>query len=67
LGRFIDFDMCTTYVDKAVEVSDSQVVQDGGFVQIGHVGHIVAHLELGWIHLLNQVLLVGLDLSNDTT
>ena len=46
-----------TYVDETIEVSLSQVVQDGSLVQVGHVGHVVCHLKLGWVNLLEVILL----------
>lgn len=55
--------MATTYVDEAVEVSCPEIVQHRGFVQVGHVGHVVAHLELGRVHLLHMILLEGLNLQ----
>ena len=46
-----------TYVDEHAHVSCAQVVQDGGFVEVGQVGHVLVHEELGRVHLLNVVLL----------
>jgi hypothetical protein len=49
-----------TYVDEATGVSGPEIVEHGGFVQVGHVGHVIAALELGWVHLLQDILLNGL-------
>lgn len=45
------------YVDHSHVVSGSQVMQNRGLVQIGHVGHVFNLLKLGWIHLLDIILL----------
>ena len=46
-----------TYVDQTIDISGSQVVEYGGLVQVGQVGHVNQHLKLGRIHLLDNILL----------
>lgn len=46
-----------TYVDESIEVTGSEVVQDRSLVEIGHVGHVLAHLKLRWVDLLEVILL----------
>ena len=48
--------MCT-YVDKHLDVATAQVVENGGLVEVGQVGHVLVHVELGRVHLLDVVLL----------
>lgn len=50
-------------VDKLVDVARLQVVQYGSVVEVSQVGHVLALLELGGIHLSNQVLLEVLGLT----
>ena len=47
--------MHKTYVDDVPEVALFEVVQDRGFVKVGERGHILALIELGRVHLLQQV------------
>lgn len=46
-----------TYIDQLCLVSGLEIVQDGRIVQKGQVGHVLALLVLGWIHLSDLVLL----------
>ncbi len=46
-----------TYIDIPGLVTVLQVSQDGSFIQVGQVGHIVKQQVLVRIHLLNFVLL----------
>jgi len=46
-----------THVDKSGVVSCTQVVQNGRFIQVGQISHVVNFLELGRIHLLDRVFL----------
>ena len=49
---------CTcAYVDEQGGVSRAEVVQHGGVVEEGQVGHVLGLLELGRIHLQHQLLL----------
>ena len=41
----------TTHVDEPLDVSGGEVPEDGGVVQVGQPGHVLAHVELGRIHL----------------
>ena len=50
-------------VDKLVDISDPQVPQDGGVIEVGQVGHVNAAVELGRVDLSNLVLLPDLFLS----
>lgn len=49
-----------TYIDEFGIVPLPQIVEDGGVVEEGEIGHVLAFLVLGWIHLSHQILLVGL-------
>ena len=53
-----------TYVDKFAVVSIFQVPENGGVVEIGEAGHVVAFLELRRVHLRHLFLLVSLFLKN---
>ena len=44
-------------VDKLIDISDSQVPQDRGVIEIRQVGHVGAAVELGRIDLPNLILL----------
>jgi hypothetical protein len=49
-------------VDHEYGVSISEIEQNGGFVQVGHIGHIFDFVHLGWIfHLLHHVFFFHLD------
>ena len=50
-------------VDKLVDISDPQVPQDGGIIEVGQVGHVNATVELGRVDLSDLVLLPDLLLS----
>ena len=50
-------------VDKLVDISDPQVPQDGGVIEVGQVGHVNAAVELGRVDLSDLVLLPDLLLS----
>lgn len=54
-----------TYVDEPGVVSLSEIVEDGGVVEESEVGHVLAFLVLGRIHLGNQVLLERLVLKSE--
>ena len=45
-----------TYINKTRVVSVLDVVEDGGLVEAGQVGHILNLVELGRVHLLHVVL-----------
>ncbi len=40
-------------VDELSLVTDLQVVEDGGVIEEGQVGHVLALLELRWVDLPN--------------
>ena len=44
-------------VDKLVNISDPQVPQDRGVIEVSQVGHVGAAVELGRIDLPNLILL----------
>lgn len=46
---------CFPHIDQAGEVSLTQVVQDGGFVEEGEGGHVLHLAEFGRVHLLDVV------------
>ena len=46
-------------------VSGLEVVEDTGLVEVGQVGHVLAAVELGRVHLAHQVLLEHLLLPLD--
>ena len=50
-------------VDKVVDISDPQVPQDGGVIEVGQVGHVNATVKLGRVDLAYLVLLPDLLLS----
>ena len=50
-------------VDKLVDISNPQVPQDRGVIEVGQVGHVNAAVELGRVDLSNLVLLPDLFLS----
>ena len=50
-------------VDKLVDISDPQVPQDGGIIEVGQVGHVNAAVELGRVDLSDLVLLPDLLLT----
>ena len=50
-------------VDQLVDISDLQVPEDGGVIEVGQVGHILAAIELGGVDLAHLVLLVHLLLA----
>ena len=52
-------------VDQLVHVSDPQVPQHRRVVEVGQVGHVLAAVELGRVHLAHQVLLEHLLLPLD--
>lgn len=45
-----------THVDESGVVPLLQVMQHGGLVQAGELRHVLHLAELGWVHLLNVVL-----------
>lgn len=51
-----------TYVDQLMIVSLLEVIQDGRVIQVCQVGHVLAFLVLGRVHLPYQVLLEVLGL-----
>ena len=53
----VTYDAGCTDIDEELDVSRAQVVEDGGFVEVGQVGHVLVHVELGRVHLLDVVLL----------
>lgn len=57
---FIDGRAGFTHVDETGRVAGPQVVENGRLVQVGQVRHVRDLLELGWVHLLNLVLLYRL-------
>ena len=60
--------MCSvilTYVNEFLDVSDFEVPEDGCIVEIGEAGHVLAHVELGRVHLGHLVLLELLDLQGE--
>ena len=50
-------------VDQLVDVSDPQVPEDRGVVEVGQIGHVLAAVELGRVDLTDQVLLEDLLLA----
>ena len=40
-----------THVDELLDVSGGEVPEDGGVVEVGQPGHVLAHVKLGRIHL----------------
>ena len=50
-------------VDQLVDISDLQVPEYGGVIEVGQVGHILAAVELGGVDLAHLVLLVHLLLA----
>ena len=56
----------STHVEMQLDVAFAQASQDGGFVEVGQVSHVLIHEELGRVHLLNLVLLEVLVLENRT-
>ena len=54
--------MTKTHVDEELLITSPQVEQNGSFVQVGHVGHILNHEVLGGVHLLDVIFLEGLGL-----
>jgi len=46
-----------TYVDKLVQITLSQVMEDRGIVKVCQVGHIFAFFVFGWIDLADEVFL----------
>lgn len=51
------------YVDELGVVTLLQVVEDRSIVEVGQIGHVLAFLVLGRVHLLELVLLEVLGLS----
>lgn len=47
--------VCVSHIDQAGEVSFSQVVEDGGFVEEGEGGHVLHFAKFGRVHLLDVV------------
>ena len=41
----------STHVDELLDVSGGEVPEDGGVVEVGQPGHVLAHVKLGWIDL----------------
>ena len=59
--------MCSvilTYVNELLDVSDFEVPEYRCIVEIGEAGHVLAHVELGRVHLGHLVLLVFLHLGD---
>ena len=50
-------------VDKLVDISDLQVPEDGGVIEVGQVGHVLTAVELRGVDLAHLVLLVHLLLA----
>jgi len=46
-----------TYVDELMVITLFKIVQNGGIVKIGQVGHIFSFLILRWVHLGHLFLL----------
>ena len=57
--------MINTYIDKLGNISGLQVPEDGGLVEVGHVGHVVELLHLGRVDLHDFFRLEGLWLPAD--
>ena len=51
-------------VDQPLDVPLVQVEEHGGVVEVGQVGHVLAAVVLGRVHLGDQLLLVLLGLSS---
>ena len=49
-------------MDKFFHVSCGKIPQNRSFIEIGQIGHILAHVEFGWIDLTNHILLVLVNL-----
>ena len=47
-------------VDQLVDISDLQIPENRGVIEIGQIGHILAAVELGGVDLTHLVLLVHL-------
>lgn len=45
-----------THIDESGVVSILEVVQHRGLVQAGELRHVLHLVELGWVHLLNVIL-----------
>ena len=54
-------------VDQPLNVPLVQVEQDGGVVEVGQVGHVLATVVLRRVHLGDQLLLVLLHLSSGSS
>lgn len=48
-----------TYIDEPRVVSLLEVVQHRGLVQAGELRHVLHLTELGWVHLLDVILVHG--------
>ena len=48
-----------------LDVSGPEASQDGRLVEVRQVGHVLVHVELGRVHLLDLVLLEVLNLSKN--
>ena len=46
-----------THVDELLDVSDGKVPEDGGVVEVGQPGHVLAHVKLGRIDLWRKKVL----------
>lgn len=44
------------HVDQILDVSQGEIVQDGGVVEVRQAGHVLAHVELGRVDLCHLVL-----------
>jgi len=53
-----------SYIDELGVVTLLQVVEDRSIVEVSQIGHVLAFLILGRIHLLQLVLLEVLGLSS---
>ena len=54
-----------THIDELDEVALLEVVEHGGVVEVGQVGHVLALLILGRVHLLHLLLLNALLLETE--
>ena len=49
--------MWRSYIDEFMKISRMEVVKNGGLVEIGQVGHVLALRKLRRVNLLNLILL----------
>ena len=51
-------------VDEFILVPNHRVPQDTGIIKISQASHVITAIKLGWVDLVNLVLLENLDLKN---